>query len=865
MADRIQQRRDTKARWEQFNPVLLEGEVGYVLDDVNRYKIGDGVHNWNDLPFRGFDGTIVHDIGNSENVVMSQKAVSEKLSELGKDIDGVNTVSDDVFSIKDRFVYTNGQLMSTVNFVCTDFIYIKGIDYLYFKAEENQQNLYLAVYGKDKTFNSGSQQQYKNSTEWNIIKFEDSDYYIRFSKRTGTKFYIKDFGLIDFNKSIKIKDYGNPIVINENFIDNKKRGFYYDKTGNELNSGTDYYGITKEIIPLSNVIYLKNIEHNDAINVVFYDIYNNISRVVNVGIEFTEIKLENKELYFRISINTRTPLFVRGFIDANYSKISIPKIYDNGYLLWKGNDNNVKKDTYIPSVLNIGEKISFASASNSIVSNKVHLSEEDYYCVVGAMNNTYEGIFFCDENDIIVDFIVKGKKTDIFKSWNNNFIFRTPTGTKHAYITISLSQTLDKSLDAIKVLQWNGIDEMLIKESLIVDNYASNIIYEKEYIKNFDNSEVIYNSLEDHETLLDYYYALNEDGIINAYKDKLPEGSGWLLSKEIDVTPCSTIRIEGLDYSNWDGKTVIFRHGVTNYAYTGFIWGKSYTNTKRTQEPYNYDVRNFVFNSIQELKIPYTCTSIRLVIKTNKDLNIVPIVIKKWDGSYNKTYRLRKKRIDFSNLTWAALGDSVTWLNSHPWGSGSQGKGMSDGYQNIVRKSIKFKDVQDYAENGQALVNLPGQYLLGQSYNWKKADIYTIMLGINSCTVIANTKLGTISDFKNKTGSNTLYGAWREMLDYIYNTNPLAHVFVCVPHQIISASTDDGIKTVEGYDVVNNVSIEIAKLNNIPIIDIYHESGINVYNNSITTYDGVHPSNEGYKRIGSMILNSFIKHIVDAN
>lgn len=66
MADRIQQRRDTAARWAQFNPILLEGEVGYVTDDPNQYKIGDGVHTWNELPLRGFDGTLVHELGTSE-------------------------------------------------------------------------------------------------------------------------------------------------------------------------------------------------------------------------------------------------------------------------------------------------------------------------------------------------------------------------------------------------------------------------------------------------------------------------------------------------------------------------------------------------------------------------------------------------------------------------------------------------------------------------------------------------------------------------------------------------------------------------------------------------------------------------------
>ena len=50
MADRIQLRRDTKARWEQYNPVLLEGEMGLVTDNLNECKIGDGEHSWNDLP-----------------------------------------------------------------------------------------------------------------------------------------------------------------------------------------------------------------------------------------------------------------------------------------------------------------------------------------------------------------------------------------------------------------------------------------------------------------------------------------------------------------------------------------------------------------------------------------------------------------------------------------------------------------------------------------------------------------------------------------------------------------------------------------------------------------------------------------------
>lgn len=59
MADIIQFRRDTLERWAEYNPTLAEGEIGFVLGSKNQYKVGDGVHTWNDLPLKGFNGNIV--------------------------------------------------------------------------------------------------------------------------------------------------------------------------------------------------------------------------------------------------------------------------------------------------------------------------------------------------------------------------------------------------------------------------------------------------------------------------------------------------------------------------------------------------------------------------------------------------------------------------------------------------------------------------------------------------------------------------------------------------------------------------------------------------------------------------------------
>lgn len=103
MGYRIQNRRDTAARWAEMNPILLEGEMGIVLDDPNQYKIGDGVHTWNELPLRGFTGTIAQTLGNNENAVASQKVVTEKfaeqdekLSDIGSEVGMLNSAFNDV-------------------------------------------------------------------------------------------------------------------------------------------------------------------------------------------------------------------------------------------------------------------------------------------------------------------------------------------------------------------------------------------------------------------------------------------------------------------------------------------------------------------------------------------------------------------------------------------------------------------------------------------------------------------------------------------------------------------------------------------------------------------------------------------------
>lgn len=50
MANRIQLRRDTAARWTSINPILQEGEFG-LETDTKKAKMGDGVKKWTELSY----------------------------------------------------------------------------------------------------------------------------------------------------------------------------------------------------------------------------------------------------------------------------------------------------------------------------------------------------------------------------------------------------------------------------------------------------------------------------------------------------------------------------------------------------------------------------------------------------------------------------------------------------------------------------------------------------------------------------------------------------------------------------------------------------------------------------------------------
>lgn len=66
---RLVHRKDLSTKWSSVNPILLDGEMG-IEKDTRKFKIGDGVTSWNDLPYANVTYDVFNSkfsIGNDEN------------------------------------------------------------------------------------------------------------------------------------------------------------------------------------------------------------------------------------------------------------------------------------------------------------------------------------------------------------------------------------------------------------------------------------------------------------------------------------------------------------------------------------------------------------------------------------------------------------------------------------------------------------------------------------------------------------------------------------------------------------------------------------------------------------------------------
>ena len=253
------------------------------------------------------------------------------------------------------------------------------------------------------------------------------------------------------------------------------------------------------------------------------------------------------------------------------------------------------------------------------------------------------------------------------------------------------------------------------------------------------------------------------------------------------------------------------------------------------------------------------------------------------------------------NITWVAIGDSITYLNDHPNETGNR---TTKGYMTRVVEKMPHISFVNQGHNGWTAIKIATEI---ENLGIQKADVYSIFLGTNDWW--GSKPLGEFSDYENNTGNGTVHGSFRIIVNKLKSLNPNAKIIFITPMQrvdfvYINNFKNNAIgsyrdKKGQNLETFANAVKDIARFEHMPVVDLYHAKKMDhahlvkfkrlkdpltsEYKNfkypdfidvpfnpetdeypypveaSDVTFDGLHPSDKGYKMITNLLVKEFSK------
>jgi len=251
------------------------------------------------------------------------------------------------------------------------------------------------------------------------------------------------------------------------------------------------------------------------------------------------------------------------------------------------------------------------------------------------------------------------------------------------------------------------------------------------------------------------------------------------------------------------------------------------------------------------------------------------------------------------DITWVAIGDSITYLNDH---TNETGNRVTKGYLTDVVAHFDGLQYINKGYNGWTAGNI-AQHI--DSLGLVKADIYSVFLGTNDWG--HGRPLGSLNDYINNIGNTTVYGSFRIIINKLRVLNPQAKILLITPMQRADFVyiNDPRNNTYGSYKANNGQYLEsfanaidsIGAYEHIPVVDLYHNGALS-FNNLVNfkrlkdpatgsyvnykypeaanipfnpatddypypkeainvTYDGLHPSDKGNAIIAGEIVKVF--------
>jgi lysophospholipase L1-like esterase len=182
--------------------------------------------------------------------------------------------------------------------------------------------------------------------------------------------------------------------------------------------------------------------------------------------------------------------------------------------------------------------------------------------------------------------------------------------------------------------------------------------------------------------------------------------------------------------------------------------------------------------------------------------------------------------------SWVAIGDSITYLNEHKDETGNR---ITKGYMTRVIEKLPNLEYTNQGHNGWTAIRIATEI---EKLGIQKADVYSIFLGTNDWW--GGKPLGALSDYENNTGPNTVYGAFKVIIDKLRSLNPAAKIILITPMQRVDFVYINNFKNnaYGSYKEKNGQWLEqfadairkIGKQEHISVVDLYHKKEMGLKN-----------------------------------
>jgi len=247
-------------------------------------------------------------------------------------------------------------------------------------------------------------------------------------------------------------------------------------------------------------------------------------------------------------------------------------------------------------------------------------------------------------------------------------------------------------------------------------------------------------------------------------------------------------------------------------------------------------------------------------------------------------------------ITWVAIGDSITYLNEHRDETGNR---ITKGYMTRVVEKLPHIHYINQGHNGWTSGGIAASIA---KLGLVKADVYSVFLGTNDWW--QGRPIGALIDYQNNTGNQTLYGSFRIIINKLRELNKDAKIVLITPMQRVDFVYINDYKNnaygsykekngqwLKGFaDAINN----IGRYEHFEVVDLYNKNEmklkslvkykrlkdpqtgsyknyrypdfIDIPFNPATdeypypvdaidiTYDGLHPSDKGYDIIAKSLV-----------